>query len=116
MSILRRLKDAVQGKAGIRAERSRHWPKVRKQFLAQNPTCVACGGTKKLEVHHIKPFHLFPHLELDPQNLMTLCESRSFGIVCHQFVGHLGSYFHFNPSARADAEHIFLMLSKRKKR
>jgi len=59
----------------ISAKRSPKWPAVRKNHLKANPTCAACGSVKDLEVHHIKPFHLFPELELDPGNLITVCES-----------------------------------------
>ena len=46
--------------------RSYEWSKIRNEFLKENPTCAACGRNKKLEIHHIKPFHLNPELELDP--------------------------------------------------
>lgn len=55
-----------------------------------------CGGKDKLEVHHIKPFHLHPELELDPSNLIVLCESGGGGLNCHLAIGHLGSYKSFN--------------------
>ena len=29
---------------------------------------------KKLNVHHVKPFHLYPQLELDENNLITVEE------------------------------------------
>jgi predicted HNH restriction endonuclease len=53
-----------------------------------------------LEVHHVKPFHLFPQLELDPANLMTLCED---GGNCHFMVGHLKDWRRYNPKARPAA-------------
>jgi hypothetical protein len=54
--------------------RSGKWATVRKHHLEKNPTCAACGGTTLLNVHHIQPFHIHPELELDPTNLITLCE------------------------------------------
>jgi hypothetical protein len=36
-------------------------------------------------------------LELTPDNLITLCESKKYGITCHLFVGHRGNYRLFNP-------------------
>jgi hypothetical protein len=61
--------------------RSSKWPTVRRKHLSEHPICAGCGRTEdelpsdsKIEVHHIKPFHLFPELELDPTNLVTLCE------------------------------------------
>lgn len=86
------------------AKRSSKWPKVRKEHLKKNPTCAVCGGKKKLEVHHVKCFHLHPDLELDPSNFITLCENKKDGINCHLLVGHLGSYKSFNENAPTDAK------------
>lgn len=76
--------------------RSPHWPAVRRQHLLKEGFCRYCGGTKNLEVHHIRPFHLAPTLELDPKNLITLCEC--FGSECHLKIGHLGNWRSFNPN------------------
>lgn len=43
--------------------------------------CSICGGINKLEIHHIKPFELYPNLIFDPDNGQTLCVS------CH-YVAH----------------------------
>ena len=56
-----------------------------------------------LEVHHIVPYHKNPNLELDSSNLITLCESKSYGIVCHRSVGHIGDYKKTNPNVVEDA-------------
>jgi len=69
--------------------RSSRWPEVRRAHLEKEGWCRACGATKDLEVHHIEPFHLTPDRELDPSNLITLCE-RMFH-QCHLRKGHLGS-------------------------
>lgn len=53
--------------------------------------------------HHIKPFHLFPELELDTENLIPLCESKKYGINCHLFVGHLGNFKRYNEEVVTDA-------------
>jgi len=75
------------------ATRSSEWPKVRKTHLESNPACAICGSLKKVEVHHKKPFHLAPELELEPSNLVTLCEGKEFSsIICHLTFGHLGNY------------------------
>lgn len=84
-------------------KRSSKWPTVRKHYLENNPACAVCGGCIKLEVHHVRPFHLHPGLELDPLNLITLCESGRHGINCHLFIGHLGSYKSYNVSVKQDA-------------
>jgi 5-methylcytosine-specific restriction protein A len=108
--ILNHIKDVIQGKASVGTKRSSKWPTVRKNHLKKFPTCAVCGGTEKLEVHHVKPFHESPELELDPNNLVTLCESKSKGIVCHLFVGHLGHYQKINPTAVQDAAYWFKKL------
>ena len=102
--IIKNLKDAVQGKASLGHKRSNKWPTVRKNHLKHFPICAVCGDTKKLEVHHIKPFHEYPELELEPSNLITMCESKSYGIICHLLVGHNGSYQKINPNVIADAK------------
>ena len=81
--------------------RSSRWPTTRKEHLLSYPSCAACGTKKYLEVHHVRPFHLFPELELDHANLMTLCESSSHN--CHLIFGHLLSWSCWSPSAREDA-------------
>jgi hypothetical protein len=53
-------------------------------------------------VHHVIPFHLRRDLELDPENLITLCENKRDGVNCHLLFGHLGCFKSFNPSVRAD--------------
>lgn len=81
--------------------RSSRWPATRKKHLLSYPFCAACGTKKYLEVHHVRPFHLFPELELDPANLMTLCESTSHN--CHLMFGHLLDWSCWSPSVREDA-------------
>lgn len=78
--------------------RSPGWAKVRKAHIESHPACEACGSLKKVEVHHKKPFHLAPELELEPSNLISLCESKEFSsIICHLTFGHLGNYQDENP-------------------
>lgn len=77
-----------------RATRSPKWHGVEKAHLRAQPACAACGGTKRLQVHHIKPFHEHPELELDPTNLITLCMGK---FEDHLLVGHLGNWKHSNP-------------------
>jgi hypothetical protein len=103
MSIVKHLIDAAQGKHPLTAKRSSKWPTVRKHHLEQHPACEVCGGTEKLEVHHKRPFHLLPELELDPANLITLCEANHGGLNCHLAIGHLGNFKAFNPTVADDA-------------
>ncbi len=71
-------------------KRSPHWGSVRAKFLA-GKACGICGGTKRLEAHHIRPFHLNPELELDPRNLFPLCEGNK-NVQCHLIFGHFGNF------------------------
>lgn len=103
MEVIKHIIDAAQGKHPVSVARSSKWPTVRKAHLAENPTCAVCGGSEKLEVHHVRPFHLHPDLELDRRNLLTLCESGRGGLTCHLAIGHLGDYKSYNIDARIDS-------------
>lgn len=98
------VKDRLQGKAPPGSRRSSAWRSVRADHLEEFPECAVCGSARNLEVHHILPFAMFPDLELEPGNLLTLCEhGRLKSLNCHLLIGHLGDYRKFNPSAGADA-------------
>lgn len=101
--MIRHLLDVLQGKAKPGQRRSGEWPRVRAAHLKKHPTCAVCGGTAKLEVHHRVAFHERPSLELDPTNLITLCESGHRGVNCHLWFGHLGNFQHINPGVELDA-------------
>jgi 5-methylcytosine-specific restriction protein A len=73
------------------AIRSPKWSTIRKIHLKDNPRCAACGRDSKLEVHHIEPVHKNPDRELDPSNLITLCDNP-----CHIVFGHLLNYKSWN--------------------
>lgn len=81
------------------AVRSPRWQTVRKQHLKEHNACIACGRTKKLEVHHIKPVHLYPDLELDPSNLVTLCADP-----CHIVFGHFMNFKSWNTDVVSDCQ------------
>lgn len=66
--------------------RSGKWPAVRNKFIQENPRCAACGSLKNLNVHHLSSFHDHPELELDPNNLITLCRTHHF------LMGHSGRW------------------------
>ena len=87
-------------------ERSPQWQRVRKEHLLREPACAACGHKGRgLQVHHIKPFHLHPQLELDPRNLITLCELR--GRDHHLLLGHLNAWESYNEHVRDDARRFY---------
>lgn len=90
MNILLHAFDCLQGKTTLDVKRSGSWTTLRKRHLETYPTCAVCGGKKFLEVHHIQDFHNHPELELDPKNLITLCEHPYFND--HLRYGHLGDY------------------------
>ncbi|MGA2401456.1 MAG: hypothetical protein ABSG91_07090, partial [Syntrophobacteraceae bacterium] len=52
--------------------------------------------------HHVKPFHLAPALELEPGNLITLCEEGEYN--CHLVHGHNGDWKSFNDDVREQCE------------
>lgn len=81
--------------------RSAGWRALRNQHLKQNPECIVCGSSRNVVPHHIVPFHVDPSKELDPSNLVTLCESPTFN--CHLFFGHLKRWDRHNPMVVEDA-------------
>ena len=92
----------IQGRSG-------KWPRVRKQHLVDHPACAVCGGRKKIEVHHVVPFTRDKTKELDPSNLITLCNH----LRCHLLVGHLGSFHSWNATVRTMAELIYRLVATR---
>lgn len=80
---------------GVFGSRSSEWNRIRLNFIKENPFCAWCKSTKLLNVHHIKPFHTWPELELKKTNLITLCENPLFN--CHFVLGHLSNWKSYNP-------------------
>lgn len=73
--------------------RSSKWPAVRNKFIAEHQTCCVCGAKAEV-VHHVQVFHEHPELELDPENLVSMCDR------CHLLVAHLGDWRNVNPDVR----------------
>jgi 5-methylcytosine-specific restriction endonuclease McrA len=94
--MLHALKTAVKQ---LREKRSTQWPALRRKHLAAHPTCASCGGRAALECHHIVPVSFDRSRELDPDNLITLCEKKK----CHCRDGHLWDWKAANPNVVADA-------------
>ena len=98
-----RIKDIARGNTR-RRKRSSKWRSVRAQHTRENPSCAVCGSTSSLEVHHIEPFHARPDLELEPSNLLTLCDGlRRRGLNCHHLFGHFRNWRRINPNVIEDA-------------
>jgi 5-methylcytosine-specific restriction endonuclease McrA len=104
---------AVRAALSIANPRSPHWPAVRAAHLRAHPCCAACGGTEDLQVHHIAPFHLHAHLELDPKNLITLCEKT--GHWCHFRIGHVYDWRSWNCFVVEDAADSLATLKHRRR-
>ncbi len=88
---------SMEGGAKPEAPRSPHWPAVEKEHLKKEPECQACNTRNNLQVHHVKPYHIHPELELEDANLLTLCEPH------HLLMGHLMLWKSFNKDVRSDA-------------
>lgn len=86
--------------------RSSRWPRVRDQCIERDGgRCQICDEKRRryLRGHHKKPFHKFPELELDPDNVITLCEGPVFN--CHLLFGHWGDYRErWNPNIDEDVK------------
>jgi hypothetical protein len=77
--------------------RASSWATFRKHVLAENRSCVVCGRPATI-VHHVKPVHLYPSLELDPSNCRPICCEEE-----HRILGHLLNYHSWNPKFDEDA-------------
>lgn len=82
--------------------RSAQWPKVRAEHLKTEPVCRVCGTAQNLNVHHVIPVHVNESGELEPLNLITLCEGKD-GCGCHFLFGHLRNWVSWNPNVFTDA-------------
>lgn len=84
------------------APRSPEWKRLREDHLRRNPRCAVCGNSKNVVPHHIVPFHIDASKELDPLNLISLCEGDTFN--CHLFFGHLRNWTRHNSDVVNDAK------------
>ena len=118
LDIIKYLKDSLQAKNldknGKRRKRSSKWRKVRNKHIKNNPHCSVCGLKTKVECHHKIPFSLDSSLELEPDNLVTLCENKKYGINCHLVI-HGGNYRDFRPSTDTTIAYLRAYLNKYEK-
>ena len=96
------LEEVRDAHVGHGLERSPHWPTVQHKHLKKFPICAACGGSINLNVHHKQPFHLYPELELEPSNLITLCMDGDKD--CHIKLGHGSNFKAYNPNVEVHVE------------
>ncbi len=85
--------------------RSPEWPTVRRAHLKLQPLCAACASDVRMQVHHKEPFHLDPALELDPDNLISLCMGPN---ECHIRIGHGDDFKAYNPNVVSDASRVLM--------
>lgn len=77
------------------ATRSPQWSSFKIEFAKTHPKiCAICGTTKGCQLHHKTPFSRDLSRELDPTNLVWLCEQGEHS--CHLIFGHLYSFFSYN--------------------
>ncbi len=88
--------------------RSPKWKYIRSKHLESQPECAVCGSSQKVEVHHIIPVSVDQSKELDPNNLITLCDK-----YCHFIFGHLMDWKSWNPDIIADAKQFAKKISKK---
>lgn len=80
----------------VKVNRASGWQDVRLKVVKEHPYCSICNKTEGLHVHHKKPFHLWPELELSLDNLMVLC------VNCHLMWGHLLDWKSYNEQIDKD--------------
>lgn len=64
--------------------------KAKREYLKTHRECAICKHIKNLEVHHIIPIHIDSSKALDPNNFITLCDSKNNG--CHYIWGHFRNF------------------------
>jgi 5-methylcytosine-specific restriction protein A len=112
-------RPAPQPLRGTKVPRSGKWPAVQAAHIKAHPYCAACGAKDDahtgLNVHHILPYHLYPEHELDPLNLVTLCEPKGdkWSRFCHLALGHRGDFKSFEPDIVKIAHDQFRRIQSR---
>lgn len=79
------------------------WDRESRAWLKDHP-CAVTGATECVAVHHIRPVHLFPELEMDPANWIVLraVDHKDW----HFYLGHFGNWSNWNPDVAQDAARI----------
>ncbi len=87
----------------INRKRSSKWELYEKSYRNTHYQCASCGTLDKVQVHHKKPFHLYPSLELDPDNFISLCMGEN---KCHLMLGHGDDFGAYNPNIDIDVTEL----------
>ena len=99
-----------QSNVGPSPKRSSKWPALLKLTIDAHPYCAVCGNKNKksLIAHHITPVWVDSSKELDPGNLIVLCENSDKlpGFNCHLTMGRMGNYRLWNPRIHEVVEQI----------
>jgi 5-methylcytosine-specific restriction endonuclease McrA len=77
--------DPIEGVYAV-SSRSSKWTTFRDTWIKSHPHCAVCGTTTGIELHHIKSVSEHPELELDPDNVVSLCGDKANN--CHFKHGH----------------------------
>ena len=109
LKYIQNLLEAWQSRDSLRllgSRRSPDWRDFRNEHVKDY--CEFClKDNLPLEVHHIQPFHLFPELELDPDNVVTGCRP------CHLKFFNLGSFRSYNIDVKEDIEKMSTKIKQR---
>lgn len=97
----------------VAADRSGQWRAFRNNIV-KDGKCAICGSRKNLQAHHKKPFKDFPELELDPDNIVILCENPSRN--CHFVFGHLFNWSAYNDDIVNTIQYFQIIMKKAKMR
>ena len=93
------------------AKRDKGWRQFRKEYFKNNPYCAISGKKgnifKPLTLHHIKPFYLFPELELDPDNVIGMRGEY------HLLFGHLNYWKSWNKNVVEDCKYFNIKIFQR---
>lgn len=76
--------------------RSPRWPALSRAHLAAHPRCEACGAAAGVVAHHVVPVHIDRARELDPANLVSMCNPHG----CHLYLAHCGRWDWYSPEVR----------------
>ena len=76
------------------------WRRTRNHFIRIQDDCQMCGADKQLQVHHVRPWHLYPELRYEHSNLITLCQP------CHFRFGHGRNWQAYNPDITNLVVHV----------